>query len=180
MRIFILSALILQLATLLPLSVQPAWSGTLNQFYTKDHAKCLDVHAPLQASNGAHVQVWDCNNETQQQWQYIDRTIRNSAGKCLDVHAPDQFKNGARVQVWDCNGSRQQRWKLRHIGEAGISMYSPYRIISGAGKCLTVKGKKSYPHYRNGDRVTIWDCDDLTLRDEQEWHIPPNVGTIFD
>jgi hypothetical protein len=157
----------------------PAWSEPpWKAYYTKDHSKCLDVHAPAQWTNGAHVQVWDCNGEIQQQWKFIDGTIRSRAGKCLDVHAPEQYKNGARLQVWDCNGSRQQRWKLRHIGEPSVSIYTPYKIVSGAGKCLTVDGKRPYPAYHNGARVTVWDCNDITKRDEQEWHLTPHLETL--
>ena len=72
--------------------------------------KCLDVHAPDQYTNGARVQVWDCNGSIQQQWRIEGNAIKSGAGKCLDVHAPDQNNNGARVQVWDCNGSLQQTW----------------------------------------------------------------------
>jgi len=142
------------------------------QLKKKGSDKCLDVHAPAQWSNGARVQIWECNGQLQQQWKFSEGSIVTRAGKCLDVHAPDQLKNGARIQVWDCNGSMQQRWHMR--GNEGDPKL-PFKIISGAGKCLTVKGKEAYPHYRNGDLVTVWDCNDLTKRDEQKWRVLPRL-----
>ncbi|MCB9654776.1 MAG: ricin-type beta-trefoil lectin domain protein [Deltaproteobacteria bacterium] len=65
--------------------------------------KCLDVHAGCMYSNGCNVQVWDCNNTSQQTWTVSGGQIRNANGKCLDVHAGCMNSNGCNVQVWDCN-----------------------------------------------------------------------------
>lgn len=117
--------------------------------------KCLDVHAPDQHTNGARVQVWDCNSSLQQTWRIEGNAIKSGAGKCLDVHAPDQYANGARVQVWDCNGSLQQSWRIE-----GNS------IKSGAGKCLDVHAPDQY---RNGAKVQVWDCNGTI---QQTWITP--------
>ncbi|WP_187308435.1 RICIN domain-containing protein [Lysobacter antibioticus] len=117
--------------------------------------KCLDVHAPDQRSNGARVQVWDCNNSLQQTWKVEAGTIKSGAGKCLDVHVFDQHQNGAKVQVWDCNGSQQQRWTV--VGRT---------IRSGAGKCLDVHAPDQY---NNGAKVQVWDCNDTI---QQTWTAP--------
>lgn len=107
--------------------------------------KCLDVHAPDQARDGAHVQVWDCNGSQQQTWRFVNGAIRSGAGKCLDVHAPDQRNNGARVQVWECNGSVQQTWTLQGN-----------ELRSGAGLCLDVHAPDQE---NNGGRVQVWTCN---------------------
>ena len=118
--------------------------------------KCLDVHAPDQSSNGAKVQVWDCNGTRQQTWARDGKTIRSAAGKCLDVHAPDQYNNGGRVQVWDCNGSLQQQFEWD--GRAQV-------IRTGAGKCVDVHAPDQH---NNGGAVQVWDCNN-TL--QQQWNV---------
>lgn len=116
--------------------------------------KCLDVHAPDQAKNGARVQAWDCNGSPQQSWMLVDGMIRSHAGKCLDVHAPDLHKDGGRVQVWDCNQLPQQGWWLD--GAA---------LRSAGGKCLDVHAPDQT---KNGARVQVWACNGQV---QQRWRV---------
>ncbi|MBV9655376.1 MAG: RICIN domain-containing protein [Acetobacteraceae bacterium] len=117
---------------------------------------CLDADAAAQTTNGGKVQVWDCNDTTQQHWNVDNKTLRSGAGKCLDVDAATQTANGAKVQVWDCNGSQQQKWTVQNG-----------TIRSGAGKCLDVDAATQR---QNGAKVQVWDCNG-TL--QQTWNQTP-------
>ena len=71
--------------------------------------KCLD--APVGASAGAKVQLWDCNGGANQQWSLgADGTVRGVAsGLCLDVDR-NLTANGTLVLLWTCNAAVNQRW----------------------------------------------------------------------
>ena len=89
------------------LAAAPAYAVGFNGSIEVAGGKCLDVHAPDMTHNGGRVQVWSCNGQPQQIWQYnsASGTIRNQGGLCLDAHAPDMETNGGRVQVWACNSA---------------------------------------------------------------------------
>ena len=75
--------------------------------------KCLDANGQGTA-NGTPVIIWDCNGQTNQQWNVnADGTITGvQSGLCLDASAFGTA-NGTKIQLWHaCNGANQ-KWTLR-------------------------------------------------------------------
>ena len=96
---------------------------TLNVLY-----KCFDAHAGGTSaarltrcwkkptggtSAGTHVELYDCNGGTNQQWNVnADGTITGAqSGLCLDVSGATN-PNGSILELWTCNGGANQRWTL--------------------------------------------------------------------
>jgi hypothetical protein len=94
--------------------------------------KCIDVAGAPGSTNGASLQLWDCEwsgrnadngSQTDQKWILTrDGFIQNTlSGKCIDVAGAPGITNGASLQLWDCewsernadNGSQtDQKWQL--------------------------------------------------------------------
>ncbi len=105
--------------------------------------KCLDVAGDAK-SNGATLQIWDCNGSANQLWKIDTKgRIINTGGKCIDV-AGDVAANGTKVHLWDCHDGANQKWK--RDGE---------RWITSGGKCLDADGSAD----KNGTRIHLWDCN---------------------
>jgi hypothetical protein len=120
--------------------------------------KCLDVNEPQVRSNGARVQLWDCDGRPSQVWRFErGRIVSLASGRCLDVHGPDAGFNGARVQVYDCNGSPNQAWRY----ERGLL------VGQVDGRCLDVHAPDVD---RNAAHVQTWDCHGAA---NQQWGVEP-------
>ncbi|MCT7958523.1 RICIN domain-containing protein, partial [Laspinema palackyanum] len=110
------------------------WSLTSDGFIRNTlSGKCIDVAGAPGNTNGAGLQLWDCEtsgrngdngSQTDQRWSLTsDGFIRNTlSGKCIDVAGAPGNTNGARLLLWDCetsgrngdNGSQtDQRWRLQ-------------------------------------------------------------------
>jgi hypothetical protein len=113
--------------------------------------KCVDV-AGAATTNGAAIQLYDCNGTAAQNWT-VDADIR-ALGKCLDVTAASTA-NGAKIQLYDCNGTNAQKWTASN-GQL---------VNTGSGKCLDVTGNSS----ANGARLQIWTCAGTP---NQLWTLP--------
>ncbi|WP_062431044.1 ricin-type beta-trefoil lectin domain protein [Herbidospora daliensis] len=114
--------------------------------------RCLDVSGASQA-NGATVQLWDCNGQSNQQWTTTSAgELRVYGGKCLDVSGAGTA-DGTAVLIWDCNGQNNQKWRLNSDGSI---------TAIGANKCLDVSNYGT----ANGSRVHIWACHGGT---NQKW-----------
>ncbi|WP_030512661.1 RICIN domain-containing protein, partial [Microbispora rosea] len=88
--------------------------------------RCLDVSGVSQA-NGAQVQLWDCNGQSNQQWTpTASGELRVYGNKCLDVNNAGTA-DGTNVIIWDCNGQNNQKWRLNSDGSI---------TAVGANKCL--------------------------------------------
>ncbi|BBH41704.1 MAG: ricin-type beta-trefoil lectin domain protein [Microcystis aeruginosa K13-06] len=129
--------------------------------------KCIDVAGAPGRSNGAPLQLWDCeltginpdnNSTTDQRWVLTNGGfIRNTlSGKCIDVAGAPGRSNGAPLQLWDCelsgrnrdNGSiTDQRWTITSNGFIRNTL---------SGKCIDVAGA---PGESNGARLQLWDCE---------------------
>jgi len=76
--------------------------------------KCLDANGKG-TTNGTAVIIWDCNGQTNQQWNLNSSgTISGvQSGLCLDtVNAATA--NGTKIQLYSCSGGANQRWSLRN------------------------------------------------------------------
>ncbi|MFF0311195.1 RICIN domain-containing protein [Streptosporangium sp. NPDC004379] len=114
--------------------------------------RCLDVSGASQ-SNGAQVQIWDCNGQANQKWATTGAgELRVYGGKCLDVSGAGTA-DGTAVTIWDCNGQNNQKWRLNTDGSI---------TAVGANKCLDVSGYGT----ANGTKVHIWTCHGGT---NQKW-----------
>ena len=76
---------------------------------------CLDVPAGNYTST-VLVQAYDCNGGQNQQWVYVNNTIRpvGSPHLCLDVTAFGSA-DGSPVQLYGCNNGTNQAWSLNQI-----------------------------------------------------------------
>jgi type 1 glutamine amidotransferase len=114
--------------------------------------KCLNV-ANASQSIGAQTQIWDCNNQSNQQWTATSAgELRVYSGKCLDVNGAGTA-DGTSAIIWDCNGQNNQKWRLNSDGTI---------TAIGANKCLDVSGYGT----ANGTKVQIWTCHGGT---NQRW-----------
>ncbi|KAB8194204.1 poly(3-hydroxybutyrate) depolymerase [Nonomuraea phyllanthi] len=130
-------------------TVDPPTTGAL---WGVGSGRCLDVNGASQA-NGAQVQIWDCNGQSNQQWTSTSAgELRVYGGKCLDVNGA-ATADGTSVIIWDCNGQNNQKWRLNSDGTI---------TAVGANKCLDVSGYGT----ANGTKVHIWTCHGGT---NQQW-----------
>ncbi|WP_182904205.1 endo-1,4-beta-xylanase [Microbispora sp. H10830] len=106
--------------------------------------RCVDVTDVSQA-NGAQVEIWDCNGQSNQQWtQTSAGELRVYGGKCLDVNGAGTA-DGTSVIIWDCNGQNNQKWRFNADGTI---------TAVGANKCLDVTGGGT----ANGTKLQIYSC----------------------
>ena len=100
-----------------PSQAQDTNGRFINNFLS---GKCIDVPGAPGRSNGAPLQLWDCeltgvnpdnNSTTDQRWVLTSGGfIRNTlSGKCIDVAGAPGQTNGARLQLWDCELSGRNR-----------------------------------------------------------------------
>ncbi|GIE76400.1 glycosyl hydrolase [Actinoplanes philippinensis] len=114
---------------------------------------CVDVNGASSA-DGTKIQLWTCNNGTNQQWTRTGATWR-ALGKCMTV-AGGATTDGSLVQLSACNGSGAQNWTA---GSNGSLVNTP------SGKCLDANGSSS----ANGTQLIIWSCHGGT---NQRWTTP--------
>ncbi len=72
--------------------------------------KCVDV-AGASSTNGAAVQLYDCNGTSAQDWTVGSDGSLRALGKCMDV-ASAGTADGSLVQLYDCNGTNAQKWTV--------------------------------------------------------------------
>ncbi len=120
-------------------------SGTTSAIKGVGSGRCLDVNGVSQ-TNGAQVQIWDCNGQVNQRWTpTASGELRVYGNKCLDVYNRGTA-DGTNVVIWDCNGQSNQQWRLNSDGT----------ITSvGANKCLDAYNNGT----ANGTKVVIWSCN---------------------
>lgn len=126
-------------------------SGAVYKLTAQHSGKNLDV-AGGSASDGANVQQWSDNGNTQQQWKVIDvgsgyyKLISQSSGKALEV-AGNSAADGANVQQWADNGGSNQKWKIVDTGGGYYKL-----IAQVSGKALDVVGG----YTNDGANVQQW------------------------
>jgi poly(hydroxyalkanoate) depolymerase family esterase len=131
--------------TTTPGTTTPPAGGTGTALVGAQSGRCLDVTGAA-TTNGATVQLWDCNGQANQSWPATSaRELRVYGNKCLDA-AGQGTANGTVVQIWDCNGQANQQWTLNSNGS-----------ITGAqsGRCLDVSAQAT----ANGAKIALWDCN---------------------
>ncbi|MBX7267646.1 ThuA domain-containing protein [Micromonospora sp. Llam7] len=116
--------------------------------------KCLEA-AGGSSANGTQIQIWSCNDGTNQQWTVTPNSTINALNKCLDINA-GSATNGTKIQLWTCNGGPNQNWSTQTDG----SLRNPQ-----TGKCLDVSNNSS----TDGQAVHLWSCHGGA---NQKWTLP--------
>ncbi|MGW0605194.1 endo-1,4-beta-xylanase [Streptomyces sp. NPDC002640] len=104
--------------------------------------RCLDVPNAT-TTDGTQVQLWDCNNGSNQQWSFTAAgELRVYGNKCLDAGGTG---NGTRVQIYSCWGGDNQKWRLNSDGSiVGVQ----------SGLCLDAVGAGT----ANGTLIQLYSC----------------------
>ncbi|HEV2646201.1 MAG TPA: ricin-type beta-trefoil lectin domain protein [Acidobacteriaceae bacterium] len=142
------------------LDIWDCGSGTNQQFLAPAQGaitsgisgKCLDDKGGL-ASSGTHVDSYGCNNNSSQQWEIYNHTVRFD-GKCVSV-AGGGTGNGSLVDLESCSGAGSQTWTP--VGGTLVN--------AGSGRCLDIPGSST----TNGIQLDILDCSGGS---NQKWTIP--------
>ena len=93
-------------------AIQPAVTSTSSKQLTV-LGKCLDASGKG-TTNGTAVIIWDCNGQTNQQWNLNSNgTITGvQSGLCVDANGA-VTANGTKIIIWACNGQTNQQWSQR-------------------------------------------------------------------
>ena len=115
--------------------------------------KCLDVPGAT-TTTGTQVQIWDCNNGTNQSWTSTtagELSVYNGT-RCLDANAQGTSP-GTKAIIWTCNSQPNQHWQVNANG-----------TITGvqSGLCLEAAGSGT----ANGTLVQLGTC---TGANNQKW-----------
>ena len=116
--------------------------------------RCLDV-PNSSVSNGAKIQIWTCNGNTNQKWAHTSgRALMAYGTKCLDADGNGK-RRGTAVILWTCNGRTNQQWKVKSNGTiVGVA----------SGLCLDVTGART----AKGTKIQLWTCKGGS---NQKWRI---------
>ncbi|WP_306205316.1 family 16 glycosylhydrolase [Actinoplanes sp. RD1] len=132
-------------------STTPPPSTTGNALKSTFSGRCIDIPNGT-ATDGARLQMWDCNGSTAQKWTFqSDGTLR-ALGKCFDP-AGGALTNGTPIQIVTCNGNPVQRWTLSGAGDL---------VNISANKCVDIKDWNA----NNGAQLQLWDCGGTS---NQKW-----------
>ncbi len=118
---------------------QPPAGGT-GAIIGSQSGRCIDI-PNASHNNGTRVQLWDCNNQSNQTWTYTaSKQLTVYGNMCLDAAGS---ANGAAIQIYSCNGQTNQQWNLNSNG-----------TITGvqSGRCLDVWSTN------NGQQVQLYSC----------------------
>ncbi|MFJ5730567.1 non-reducing end alpha-L-arabinofuranosidase family hydrolase [Streptomyces paradoxus] len=165
-RLLAVLAPLLLVATFL--GAQPAGAATVdpNASYVlvnRNSGKALDVHN-MATGDGARITQWTRNDQTQQQWQFVDsgggyyRIKSRHSGKVLDVHNWSTANGGSIVQWADLNGTNQQ-WRLADSSDGYVRLISRH-----SNKALEVQGAST------ADNANIVQYDDWGGANQQ-WQL---------
>ncbi|MFJ8630451.1 non-reducing end alpha-L-arabinofuranosidase family hydrolase [Streptomyces sp. NPDC093568] len=172
-RLLAVLAPLLLVATFL--GAQPAAAATVdpNASYVlvnRNSGKALDVYNRA-TDDGARITQWTRNDQTQQQWQFVDsgggyyRIKSRHSGKVLDVYNLSTANGGSIVQWADLNGTNQQ-WRLADSSDGYVRFVSRH-----SGKALEVQGGST------ADNANIVQYDDWGGTNQQ-WQLVKVGGDI--
>jgi hypothetical protein len=130
--------------------------GTTMAMKSDDSKRCIDVKdGKAGAGNdGTPLQVWDCNNGTNQTWTFDDDGTLRSLGQCMDL-AWGSIAENTPVQLVACNGNAAQQFRITQKNQ----LVNP----AAEGKCVTSDGAG------NGGRLFLRTC---TGAANQVWQKP--------
>ncbi len=116
--------------------------------------RCVDLPNGSE-TNGAQVQLYDCNGQSNQRWTYTsDKRLADAGNKCLDASGQGRT-NGTPVIIWDCNGQANQQWNVNSNGSiTGVQ----------SGLCVDASGQAT----GNGTKIQLWACNGQA---NQQWSL---------
>ncbi|CAM5674285.1 RICIN domain-containing protein [Streptomyces tanashiensis] len=150
-------------------SAQPAGAATTVDpdasyvLVNRNSRKALDVYN-LATGDGARITQWTRNDQSQQQWQFVDsgggyyRIKSRHSGKVLDVHNGSTANGGPVVQWADLNGTNQQ-WRLADSPDGYVRL-----VARHSNKALEVQGAST------DDNANIVQYDDWG-GGNQQWQL---------
>ncbi|MFJ3222249.1 non-reducing end alpha-L-arabinofuranosidase family hydrolase [Streptomyces sp. NPDC086783] len=150
------------------LGAQPAAAATVdpNASYVlvnRNSGKALDVYN-MATNDGARITQWTRNDQSQQQWQFVDsgggyyRIKSRLSGKVLDVYNWSSANGGSIVQWSDLNATNQQ-WRLADSSDGYVRLVSRH-----SDKALEVQGAST------ADNANIVQYDDWGGTNQQ-WQL---------
>jgi predicted alpha-1,2-mannosidase len=107
------------------------------------------------ATDGSHIQIWDCNGTGAQQVTVATNGTLQVEGGCLDVTSSGTA-NGTLVQWWGCDNTGAQLWQPGPDN----SLVNPE-----SGKCLDDPGSST----TEGTQLQIYTCNGTNA---QNWTLP--------
>ncbi|MFE7364980.1 non-reducing end alpha-L-arabinofuranosidase family hydrolase [[Kitasatospora] papulosa] len=165
-RLLALLAPLLLVATFLgalPAAAAAVDPGTSYVLVNRGSGKALDVYN-MATDDGARITQWTRNDQTQQQWQFVDsgdgyyRIKSRHSGKVLDVHNWSTANGGSIVQWTDLLSANQQ-WRLADSSDGYVRFISRH-----SGKALEVQGAST------ADNANIVQYDDWGGANQQ-WQL---------
>jgi hypothetical protein len=133
-------------------------AATYPMFRNQRSGRCLEADYNQINSNGAKLQLWDCNGANWQRWVgdlFNGGLIKNYAnGRCMNVKGANPA-NGTPLIAYDCSGVNEANQNFFFIGDVIKT-----RLASKCVDANTVGG--------NGTQVYIWDCNGSS---QQNWYI---------
>ncbi|MFC8430420.1 non-reducing end alpha-L-arabinofuranosidase family hydrolase [Streptomyces sp. NPDC057253] len=150
------------------LGAQPAAAATVdpNASYVlvnRNSGKALDVYN-MATNDGARITQWSRNDQSQQQWQFVDsgggyyRLKSRLSGKVLDLYNWSTANGGSIVQWTDLNATNQQ-WRLADSSDGYVRLISRH-----TSKALEVQGAST------ADNANIVQYDDWGGANQQ-WQL---------
>ena len=118
-----------------------------------DAADCVDDNGDS-ATNGTHVQMYQCNGSAAQAWTLETNGTIEINGKCMDITGASTA-NGALIEEWTCNGGANQQWL-----PVNGTLVNPV-----SGKCLDDPAFNK----ANGTQLDLWTCNGGS---NQQWSLP--------
>ncbi|WP_426570278.1 non-reducing end alpha-L-arabinofuranosidase family hydrolase [Streptomyces canus] len=150
------------------LGAQPAAAATVDPtasyvLVNRNSGKALDVYN-LATGDGARITQWTRNDQSQQQWQFVDsgggyyRIKSRHSGKVLDLYNWSTANGGSIVQWADLNATNQQ-WRLADSSDGYVRLISRH-----SNKALEVQGAST------ADNANIVQYDDWGGTNQQ-WQL---------
>jgi hypothetical protein len=132
--------------------VAAGYSGNSNEgappagTITGPGGQCVDVIGDDTGTDGAQVDIWNCQpGAIDQHWTHNSGNSLSTLGRCLDIDG-NGTAAGTKVELWDCNGVGGQKW----VQQANGSLLNPQ-----SGLCLDDPNGNT----ANGTQLQIWTCN---------------------
>jgi hypothetical protein len=108
--------------------------------------QCVDVIGDDSGTDGAVVDLWNCQSQAiDQHWTHNSDDSLSTLGRCLDIDG-DGTAVGTKVEIWDCNGVGGQKW----VQQSNGSLLNPQ-----SGLCLDDPSGNT----ANGTQLQIYTCN---------------------
>merc|ERR1712093_618445 len=106
------------------------WDFKDNIITNPKSGKCLDVFEDKD-DNGAKVQLYECNGDSNQKWHLKERSIVNFAGNnmCLDI-PNDDTSDGNGLHLWKC----KSEWNFVTGGSQHFSLLNDKKLAKALEK----------------------------------------------